>query len=610
MRQLKKWMIVSLTAMLLVAVSFVNTVHTVFAETTNTITLAVVGDAERKVILCPKEVTVQPDETALDVLKREFPDGIVTEQSSFGEYLIGIDGLLSGAESSNPNSYWSFEVNGAAAEVGVDTYKVQNGDVVAFRYVTDWNVGLGGKTLEESIAELGGCETQSEPTPTNPDQPEPTDPADGNSGEPEPTDPTDGDSDQPEPTDPTEGNSDDPGQTDGDSSPVLMESVNKTIDNAVQFMLSKGLQSDWEVIGVLQSGAAVSDEAKAAYLQSLEDRVNTSARLNNMNLARTILAINALGADPTNFAGQNLVSKLYNDGTVGSINSYVYALLALDSRDYEIPSDAKWTRDSLISEILKEQHIDGGWSFGGETGDPDMTGMALTALAPYKERAEVKTAIDNAVNLLGTLQTSNGGYQSGGNENANSAAQVLTGLSAVGVDPAGDQFTKDGHTLIQNLQSFQLADGSFKWLSTDSESSSLASEQGLYALVQYKFYTEGKGSIFHWTGNPVSADNGSDKGTDSETSDEVVTDSPSTETDTQTETETPSAENNTDTQETVTVVSSPAESATTSSSAASASNNQKLPDTAMFGTETIVMTAAGAVLMTAGAILWRRRKAA
>lgn len=575
MKQLNKWMIVSLIAMLLVAVSFVNTVHTVFAETTNTITLAVVGDAERKVILCPKEVTVQPDETALDVLKREFPGGIVTEQSSFGEYLTGIDGLLSGG--ANPNSYWSFEVNGAAADVGADAYKVQSGDVVAFRYVTDWNVGLGGKTLEESIAELGGCETQSEPTPTNPEQPEPTDS--------------------------TDDSSDEPGQTDGDSAPVLMESVNKTIDNAVQFILSKGLQSDWEVIGVLQSGAAVSDEAKATYLTLLEDRVNTSARLNNMTLARTILAINALGADPTNFAGQNLVSKLYNDETVSSINSYVYALLALDSRDYEIPSDAKWTRDSLISEILKEQHTDGGWSFSGEAGNPDMTGMALTALAPYKERAEVKTATDNAVSLLESLQTSNGGYESDGVENANSAAQVLTGLSAVGVNPAGSEFTKDGNTLIQNLQSFQLADGSFKWLSTDSESSSLASEQGLYALVQYKFYVEGKGSIFHWTGNPVSADNGNDKGTDSQPSDEVVTESPST------ETEAPSTENNTNTQETVTVSSS-TETTTTPASAAAASNNQKLPDTAMFGTETIVMTAAGAALMAAGAILWRRKKAA
>ncbi|MFB9757230.1 DUF4430 domain-containing protein [Ectobacillus funiculus] len=608
MRQLKKWMIVSLTAIMLVAVSFVNTVHTVFAETANTITLAVVGDAERKVILCPKEVAVQPDETALDVLKREFPNGIVTEQSSFGEYLTGVDGLLSGGE--NPNSYWSFEVNGAAANVGADAYKVHSGDTVAFRYVTDWNVGLGNKTLEESIAELGGCEEQSEPAaPTTPDQPGQSGPTDGNSEQPGQSGPTDGNSEQPGQSDSTDGESGQPGKTDENSAPVLMESVNKTIDNAVQFMLSRELQSDWEVIGVLQSAAAVSDEAKATYLKSLEDRVNTSARLNNMALARTILAINALGADPTNFAGQNLVSKLYNDETVGSINSYIYALLALDSRDYEIPSDAKWTRDSLISEILKEQHADGGWSFSSETGDPDMTGMVLTALAPYKSRAEVKPAIDNAVSLLKTLQTSNGGYESDGVENANSAAQVVTGLAAIGVDPAGSEFTKDGHTLIQNLQSFQLSDGSFKWLSTDSESSSLASEQALYALVQYKFYTEGKGSIFHWTGNPVSVDNGSAEETaseDSESSNEVVTvatESPAA------SAEASSTENNTHTEEIVTVASSK-ETTTTPVSAASASKKQKLPDTAMFGTETIVMTAAGAVLMTAGAILWRRKKAA
>ncbi|GAA3325627.1 hypothetical protein GCM10020331_058280 [Ectobacillus funiculus] len=275
------------------------------------------------------------------------------------------------------------------------------------------------------------------------------------------------------------------------------------------------------------------------------------------------------------FAGQNLVSKLYNDETVGSINSYIYALLALDSRDYEIPSDAKWTRDSLISEILKEQHADGGWSFSSETGDPDMTGMVLTALAPYKSRAEVKPAIDNAVSLLKkTLQTSNGGYESDGVENANSAAQVVTGLAAIGVDPAGSEFTKDGHTLIQNLQSFQLSDGSFKWLSTDSESSSLASEQALYALVQYKFYTEGKGSIFHWTGNPVSVDNGSAEETaseDSESSNEVVTvatESPAA------SAEASSTENNTHTEEIVTVASSK-ETTTTPVSAASASKKSK-----------------------------------
>ncbi|GAA3325623.1 hypothetical protein GCM10020331_058260 [Ectobacillus funiculus] len=199
---------------------FVNTVHTVFAETANTITLAVVGDAERKVILCPKEVAVQPDETALDVLKREFPNGIVTEQSSFGEYLTGVDGLLSGGE--NPNSYWSFEVNGAAANVGADAYKVHSGDTVAFRYVTDWNVGLGNKTLEESIAELGGCEEQSEPAaPTTPDQPGQSGPTDGNSEQPGQSGPTDGNSEQPGQSDSTDGESGQPGKTDENSAPVF-----------------------------------------------------------------------------------------------------------------------------------------------------------------------------------------------------------------------------------------------------------------------------------------------------------------------------------------------------------------------------------------------------
>ena len=68
------------------------------------------------------------------------------------------------------------------------------------------------------------------------------------------------------------------------------------------------------------------------------------------------------------------------------INGPVFALIALDTGDYEIPqTDAAnpTTREKLVQTILDAQVANGGWTFFGSTADPDMTGMAIQALAPY-----------------------------------------------------------------------------------------------------------------------------------------------------------------------------------------------------------------------------------
>lgn len=53
----------------------------------------------------------------------------------------------------------------------------------------------------------------------------------------------------------------------------------------------------------------------------------------------------AAGEDPTNIEGYNLVQAIYNGNvTKQGLNGVAYALIALDSANFEVPSSAKWTR--------------------------------------------------------------------------------------------------------------------------------------------------------------------------------------------------------------------------------------------------------------------------
>lgn len=76
---------------------------------------------------------------------------------SFGTYVKGIDGLMAGATSG-----WLYDVNDQSAEVGADSYKLKSGDVVVFRFVSDWN-NMSQETLQQTLDKFGTCKTAEEP---------------------------------------------------------------------------------------------------------------------------------------------------------------------------------------------------------------------------------------------------------------------------------------------------------------------------------------------------------------------------------------------------------------------------------------------------------------
>ncbi|SME28730.1 DUF4430 domain-containing protein [Bacillus cereus] len=473
MAMLKKWLLTSLMAVTLVFVSFANTVHITFAEG-NTAKLAIIGESQKGIMLCPKEEQIKDGETALSLLQKVMGDKVESETMSFGTYVKGIDGLMAGATSA-----WLYDVNDKSAEVGADSYKLKSGDVVVFRFVSDWS-NMSQETLKETLDKFGTCKTEE----TNGGKTE--EPKSEGQDDKTPDGKNQGDQDSKKPEQPKQENVQIPAKQ-------LEEAISKTSEK----MLQDGIESDWVAVALSRSGKNVPIEAKLNYVKSVTEKVEKRInRFSATDLARTIIMMNAMSADPKNVGGHNLVQKLYESDKVNSVTGYAFALLAFDTKKYEIPVESKWNRVALVEALLNNQHTDGGWTYNSSgskdsASSVDVTGMVLSALAPYQERSDVKPAIQKAVAYLYNEQLQNGGFSADGQENSNSTAQAIIGLSLV-----KDVDQNRLHKAMQNLLSYQLSNGEFKWLPSDQNGNGMATEQALLALLQFK--EMGK-SIYDWS---------------------------------------------------------------------------------------------------------------
>ncbi|HDR7566549.1 TPA: DUF4430 domain-containing protein [Bacillus mycoides] len=486
MAMLKKWLLTSLMAVALVFVSFANTVHITFAEG-KTAKLAIIGESQKGIMLCPKEVSIEDGETAFSLLQKVMGDKVTSESMSFGTYIKGIDGLMAGATSG-----WLYDVNDKSAEVGADSYKLESGDVVAFRYVADWS-NMSQQTLQQTLDKFGTCKTVEEPKPEEPKTEKP----DGKPEEPK-TEKPDGKPEEPK-TEKPDGKPEDKvtEQPKQEKVEIPAAQLNEAISKTSEKMLQDGIGSDWVAIGLARSGVNVPLETKINYVKPVAEKVKKRLnRFSATDLARTIIMMNAMNVDPTKVEGQNLVQNLFESDKVNSVTGYAFTLLALDTKKYEIPAEAKWNRAALVQALLQAQHTDGGWTYDSSSSkesvsNVDVTSMVLAALAPYQDQADVKPAIQKAVDYLYKQQLGNGGFAADGQENSNSTAQAIIGLSLV-KDVDHDRLNK----AVQNLMSYQLQNGEFKWLPSDQKGSGMATEQAFLALLQFKDL--GK-SIYDWS---------------------------------------------------------------------------------------------------------------
>lgn len=290
------------------------------------------------------------------------------------------------------------------------------------------------------------------------------------------------------------------------------------IQSAVSAPVVSYLFGEWAVLGQARAGVELSD----AYIQAYYDKVVAYVRKNmgadgvlrdpeSHNPAitdneRIALALTAIGKDPANVGGKNLLAALQDkdimkvtDTSNTDINGLVMGLLALNSRNYT--SDTSW----LVQAVLAQQNEDGSWSASADTkpaSDVDMTAMALQALAPYHKDGGNET-VNTAVNKA--LQWLSDKYKGTGYTSAESCAQVVIALSALNLDANTDaRFTKtvEGKTLsvLGNLLQYRVAEnGGFKHQFADKAVNEMATEQALCAMAAYARFTEKANALYDMT---------------------------------------------------------------------------------------------------------------
>jgi hypothetical protein len=254
---------------------------------------------------------------------------------------------------------------------------------------------------------------------------------------------------------------------------------------------------EWAILGLGRSGYDVPPSYFEGYYTAVSEYAAERGGIlhgsGNGEYSRVILGLTAAGYDPRDVAGFDLTAPLedFTDTMRQGVNGAVFALLALDSNNY--PNSR---RDDYVAEILRRQLDDGGWSLTGDIGDPDITGMALQALAKYRQKAEVRDAIDGALSYLSARQNADGGYTSWGSESSGSPVQVLVALCELGIPMDDPRFVKNGVTLLDCILGFQNADGGFSNTREGGGNNQMSTEQAFYGLVAAQRILDGRFSLY------------------------------------------------------------------------------------------------------------------
>lgn len=304
-------------------------------------------------------------------------------------------------------------------------------------------------------------------------------------------------------------------------SPPFSQVMKETRDYMLSVDTNPTVGSEWFVLGLARSGLDLNSEYFKIYYNHLANYVeekkgiltNTSAYT---EYARTILAITAIGKDAADVGGYNLLEPLADFDEVVSqgLNGPIWALIAYNSNpDYKIPKASagsqQTTKEKLIQYILDNEAASGGWNLMGNSGDSDITGMALQALAPYygkSGREDVTAVVDRALTLLGSTQNSTGGYSTMGAETSESCVQVITALCSLGIDPQKDaRFIKGGYWTVENLLTYRIAGSGFMHVKPGADSigggaagevNGIATQQAYYAMTAYQRLLDGKTSLY------------------------------------------------------------------------------------------------------------------
>ena len=273
---------------------------------------------------------------------------------------------------------------------------------------------------------------------------------------------------------------------------------------------------EWTVLSLARGNYYAKDNAYFTdYYDRIVATVNETAASVGMNGAlhknkstensRLIVALSSIGKNATSVGDWDLVEAYSANGfswiKKQGLNGTIWALIALDSNNYETSDDT--IRQQCVDSILSLQHDDGGWALQANltyASDPDVTGMALTALYPYRDQPAVAAAAEEAFACLSAMQHDNGTFASGGSECSESCAWVIVAATTWGINPDTDsRFIKNGNSVVDALLTHYLEDSATFQHIIGAGSNAMATDQSCYALVAYDRFINGKTALYDYS---------------------------------------------------------------------------------------------------------------
>ncbi|MEE0867020.1 MAG: S-layer homology domain-containing protein [Clostridia bacterium] len=283
-----------------------------------------------------------------------------------------------------------------------------------------------------------------------------------------------------------------------------------------------------------QTEYALTDEARQAFINSAISTIKDPSWAFSPDTAidKAILGLAAIGKNPeliylvNSNTAISAIEKLNGVDKSSSAWNAPYTLAAYNQGDYDTDSYEK----QLVDDLLAGQKDDGSWD---EWGTIDTTANVIAGLSFYKDREDVSTAIEKAINYLSTQQTAEGTFSDGYNgSNSNSTAMVVIGLCAAGVDLINDdRFIKGENNIIDGLLSFLVENkNDFGFSYTDKEAvNNGATEQSFRALIAFMqtIKTGGAYNVYDFSGSEFTParekSNGSSSSAPSEPSGDNIT---------------------------------------------------------------------------------------
>lgn len=256
--------------------------------------------------------------------------------------------------------------------------------------------------------------------------------------------------------------------------------------------------SAWDVIAKAQGESGIRPQEAGAWYSSLEKTLKEKNGVLSENryteYSKIALAALAIGKDPENVGGYDLISRLYDYDKVvrQGINGPVWALIALDAAGKKQEVTAEYLRY-----LLERELPGGGWNMTGNGApDPDVTAMVLQAFSNHRSAPGISASINRGIRVLSSLQKENGCFSGYGSENAESTAQVIIALCELGWSSESPMFVKNGISVKTALASYRLAGGEYLHKKGDRTVDAMATQQGRLAEAALWRYENHRGSIY------------------------------------------------------------------------------------------------------------------